>query len=189
MKLTLSIKSGCMVSLTIPTLLKVTSQIWQCSRWFNIPTLTYKTQLASILSICCNIQHPAQQQSQHKLQWSMLQRRTFHHFRLANTATWKCVLHDDIINQMRARAASKQKEHEPLGHCAACDPKRSLRQRNDEKRTSYTTNRKRNGWRIIMRVKPLGHDSKLKTQRQWLGKSRMIQRQVKMRDWRPESLK
>jgi len=41
-------------------------------------------QLASILSISCDIQHLVQQQSQRKLPWSLFWNRTFCHFRKAN---------------------------------------------------------------------------------------------------------
>jgi len=82
------------------------------------------------------MQHLTQQQSQGKLQWSMLRKRTFRHFQRANMANQQSAPHNDIIKQMKARAAWKQRECEPLGHCAACDPKRSLQPSNDEKRTS-----------------------------------------------------
>jgi len=77
LQLMLTFKSCCTVSLTIPYLLTVKRQIRLCSRWLNVPTLTYKTQLASILSISCNIEHLAQQQSQCKLQWSILRKEPF----------------------------------------------------------------------------------------------------------------
>jgi len=80
MKVTLAIMSGCIVSLTIPIVLTVKREMLLCSRWVNVPTLTWKTPLASRLSISRNIQHLAQQQSQCKLQWSILWRRTFRHF-------------------------------------------------------------------------------------------------------------
>jgi len=44
--------------------------------------------------------------------------------------------HDDIIKRMKARVALNQKESERLGHCVACDPTRSLQQKNYGKRTS-----------------------------------------------------
>jgi hypothetical protein len=60
MKLTLTIKSWCTVSLTIPDLLTVKNQVLLGSRYVNVLTLTYTTQLAAILSISCIIQHLAQ---------------------------------------------------------------------------------------------------------------------------------
>jgi len=56
----LNSKSCCKVSLTIPNIVTVKTQILLCSIWSNIPTLT---QLTSMWSICYNIQYIAQQQS------------------------------------------------------------------------------------------------------------------------------
>jgi len=120
-------------SLTIPDSLSVWREVLLCSRWVNVLTLTYKTQLASILSISGNMQHLAQQQSEYLLQWSMLQEKTFRHFRRADTANRQRGLPNDVIEQMKARAAWRQQESEPLGHCVACDPKRTLWQRNNKK--------------------------------------------------------
>jgi len=53
--------------------------------------LDIKMQLASILSISCNIQHLTQQYSQCKLQRSMIHTRTFHHCWQANMANQKPV--------------------------------------------------------------------------------------------------
>jgi len=80
--------------------------------------------------------------------------------------------HNDVIKQIKARAAWKQKESEPLGHCVACVPKRSLWPRNYEKDTSQAMKRKKNGLRVMLREKPLGQESKLKTQRQLFSRSR-----------------
>jgi len=136
MELTLTIKPCCMGSLTIPNLLKVKRQILLGSRWLNIPTLTWKTHLASILSILCNMQHLARQQSQRKRQWSMLEERIFRHFKLANMANRQSCPPNDVIKRMKASEAWKQNESEPLGLCAACDSKRCLWPKNDEWRTS-----------------------------------------------------
>jgi len=119
MKLMLTIKSGCMVSLTIPVLLTVISKIVLCSRWVNVATLTSKMQLASILSITCNIHHLAQQQSQYKQQWSMLRKRTFCHGQWANIGNWQRGPPNNVIKHMKEWAASKQKESEPLWYCTA----------------------------------------------------------------------
>jgi len=165
MELTLTIKSSCMVSVTIPDLLAVKREILLCSRCVNIPTLTYKTQLASILSITCNIQHLAQQQSQRKRQWSMLRKRTFRHSGRANMPNQQSSPLNDVIKWMKARAAWKQREFEPLGHCVACDPKISLWLRNDMKRTSESMKTKRNGLSIMLRQRPLWQGSELNMQR------------------------
>jgi len=49
--------------------------------------------------------------------------------------------------------------------------------------------RKTNGLRIMLREKPLGQASELKTQRQRFNKSRKIWSMLKLRDWRTESPK
>jgi hypothetical protein len=35
----------------------------------------------------------------------------------------QCVQSNDVIERMKARVAWRQRESEPWGHCAACDPK------------------------------------------------------------------
>jgi len=179
MKMTLIIMSCCTVSITIPDLWTVKREILLCSRWVNIPTLTYKMQLASILYITCSIHHLAQQQSQRKLQWSRLRKWPFRRVRWADTAPRHSVQPNVGIKRMKARAAWRQTESEPLGHCAAGDPKRSLRQGNDEKCTSEAMKRKRNGLRIMLREKLLWQESKLKTQMQRSSKCRTIWRMLK----------
>jgi len=121
-KLTLTMKSCCKVCLTIPILVTVKTPILLCSSWSNRLSLTSKTQLVSLSSMCCNIKHLAQHKSQHKLQWAMLRYRTFGHSLRAMMANRQCVRHDDVIMQMQERVACKQKESEPLEHCAACNP-------------------------------------------------------------------
>jgi len=189
MKMTLTIMSYRTVSVSIPDSLTVRREILLCSRWVNVPTLTQKTLLASILSITCNIQHVAQQQSPRKLQWWMLWRRTFRHSRQAGTVNRQSDQPNHVIMQMKARAGWMQRESEPLGHCAAWDPERSLRRKSDEKRTSQPMKRKRNGLRIMLREKPLGQESEFKMQRQRFNKSRTIWRRLILRDWHPENLK
>jgi len=183
MKLTLTIKSCCRVSLTIPNLLTVNRLILLCSRWVNVPTLTWKTQLASIVSISCNIQHFAQQQSQCKLQWSMLRNRSFRHIQQANMANRHSGQPNDMIKRMKARTVRKEKECKHLGYCAPCNPKGSLRSRNNEKRTSQAMKRKRNGSRIMLREKPPGQDTKFEMQRQWFSKSMKIWKKLTSQDW------
>jgi hypothetical protein len=145
-----------MVILTICILLTVPSEILLCSRWGNVPTLTYEGQLPSILSISCNIQHLVQQQSQWKLNWSGLRKRTFHHFRRANMANQQSGLPNDVNKRMNTGVSWKQNESDRLGNCAACDSKRILRPRNNEKRTSPPMKRKRNWLRIMLRERQLG---------------------------------
>jgi len=144
-------------------------------------------QLASILSISCNIQHLAQRPSQHKLQWSNLRKRTFHHLQLASSANQAIDPHDNIIKQMKARAAWKLNKSEPKVHCVACNPKTSLRQSEDKKRTFWITKRKRNASRITWREKPLWQESELRMQRKQLSSSRKILEVLKAGDWHPGS--
>ena len=90
--------------------------------------------------------------------------------------------HNDVIKRMKARAAWMQRECEPLGQCTACDPKRSLRPRNDAKRTSKAMKTKKTGLRIMLRERPLGQESKLNMQRQQFSRSRKIPGKLKMWD-------
>jgi len=75
MKQRLNIMSWCMVSIAIPNVLTVKMQILLCSSRLSVPTSTYKTQLASMWSISCNIQHLIHQRSKHKIHWSMFQQK------------------------------------------------------------------------------------------------------------------
>ena len=52
-------------------------EILHCSSRWSVPTSKQKMQLASMWSISCNIQHLTHQQSQLKIQWSMLQKEPF----------------------------------------------------------------------------------------------------------------
>jgi hypothetical protein len=126
-----------------------------------MPTLTEKMQLASILSITCNIQHLAQQQSQCKLQYSMLQIRLFRKFRWENVANHQISPHKKFIKQMMPSAAWKQRESDPLGHCALYNPKRSLQPSNNEKCTAEAMKRQRNGLKMMLREKLLSQESEL----------------------------
>jgi len=126
MKLMVTIKSCCTVSITISNLVIVKSQILLCSTWSNVPTVTQMTQLASMSSICCNIQHLAQPQSQYNQQLSILPVRTVRPSLQAYTSNWQRVPYNDVTIQMNARAAWTQKVCAPLGHCAAYNPNTSL---------------------------------------------------------------
>jgi len=117
----------------------------------------------------------------------MLQKRTFHHLQLANTANWPTHPHYDIIKWMQARSASKPNKSEPYVHWVTWNPKRSLRQREDKKRTFWLTKRRRNGSRITWREKPLWQETELRTQRQQISRSRKIWEVLKAWDWHPGS--
>jgi len=118
---TLNIRWWYLVSIAIRNVVTVKPQILFCSSRLRVPTSTYKTQLASMWSISCNIQHLAHQQSQHKIQWMKFWERTFRHSQQANTANWPSVPHDDVINQIWAKAAWKQNGSEHLELCIAGD--------------------------------------------------------------------
>jgi hypothetical protein len=49
----------------------------------------------------------------------MLQKRTFCHFRGADTANQQSDISKVVIKGMKARAACRQKESKHVGHCAA----------------------------------------------------------------------
>jgi len=140
-------------------------------------------------SISCNIQHLAQQQCQHKIQWSMLRRRTLRHFRQANMATWQSNPHDDVIKLMKASVASRRKQSEHWEHCAAYDQKRSFRRRNEGKPTVYAMKQKRNGSRIMWIERLQWQESEFKMRRMRLCKSRNIWGMSKRHDRQPQSLK
>jgi len=174
MKLRLKIMSFWRIWFTIPIVVTVKTQTLLCSSWWNVSTLTLMTQLAPISSISCNIQHLAQQHSQHNLQWLMLHQRTFCYFRRANMANAQSIPHNDIIQQMKPTVASKQTESEPLGHCATCESKCSLWWRNEQKRIVYARKRKRNELRIMLGNRPLWPESVWKNERERLSRSRKI---------------
>jgi len=145
--------------------------------------------LASMWSISCNIQHLAQQQGQHKIQLSMLQKRTFCHIQRANTANQPSNPHDDAIKQMTANTALRQKGFEHWEHWAGYNPKGSVPWRKVGKGTFYAKKRENNGWRIMWMERPLWQESKIKTQRHRLSKSRKIWEMLKRHDRQPESMK
>jgi len=135
MKQTLNIVQCCKASIAIPNVVMVKTQVLLCSSGLTIPTWTYKTQLSSMRSISCNIQHLTNQQRKHNIQWSKLRKSTFDLYWQANTANLQSAPHDNVIIWMKAGAAWQQKGSGPMEHCTACDVKRSLRRRNNEKHT------------------------------------------------------
>jgi hypothetical protein len=60
------IEAYCTIRIVNPTFVRAKKLILHCSWWPNVPTLTYKMLLASILFISCNIQHLGQNLSQYK---------------------------------------------------------------------------------------------------------------------------
>jgi len=189
MKHMLTIKSWRTVSITILNEITVERQIVLCSSWSNVRTLTLMTELASMWSISCNIQHLTQQQGQHKTQWSMLRKGTFRHLCWANTANQKISPHVDIIKWMKATAARRQKGSDHWEHCPASDPKWSFPRWKDRKRTFQAMKRKRGGSRSMWREKPLWQESEFEMQRQWLCKSGKICVLLKTQERQPESPK
>jgi len=65
---TLTIKSWGMVIITIPNDVTVKQHILLCSKWLNLPTLTSKTQRASLWATSCNMEYLTQHHGQHKIQ-------------------------------------------------------------------------------------------------------------------------
>jgi len=88
--------------------------------------------------------------------------------------TRHCVPHTDVTKPIRAKAAWKQNETEPLKQGGARDPKRSLRRHNNGNCTFYEKKRRRNGSRITWKERQLWQESELKMQRQQLNRSSMI---------------
>ena len=117
----------CPVSVAIPNSVMVKMEMLHCSSRWSVPTSTYMTQLASMLSISCHIEHLVNQQSQHTTQWSKLWGRTLRHYRQATKADWQCAPHDDFIKRLKARAARKQTGSELSQRGADRDPTSSLR--------------------------------------------------------------
>jgi len=175
--------------MTIHNEVTVNTLIFLCSNWWNLPTMKYKTQLASMWSISCNIQHLAQQQGQHKIQWSMLWKRTFCHFWRANMANWRRNPHDVIIKWMKARVAWRQKGPKRWEHCADYDLKRSFQRRNVRKCTFQAPKKKRNGSMIMWIERPQWQESEFKTHRQRLCNSTNIWGMLKWHDQQPQSQK
>jgi len=185
----LNILECCMVSIAIlsAVMLKIEILLW--SSRSSVPTSTYMTQVASMGSISCNIEILAQQQSHHKIQWSMLWKRTFHHYQQAIMGNQPSAPHDDVIKRMQTWAAWRLKGSEHLEHCAACDLKSSLRQGNDVKHTFWAMKSRWSGLRNKWMERPIWQESELKTQWQQLSRSRKIWEMLKRRDWQPQSLK
>jgi len=112
-------------------------------------------QLASESSIPCIIQYLAQQQSQHKILWSMLWNWTFPHFCQANMSNWPNTPHDNNIGRIKVRAAWRQTKSDRLRHCPAYDAKRNLRRGTVNECTCWGNQIQSNWSTIIWREKPL----------------------------------
>jgi len=136
LELTLPIKSGCMVWLTIASWLTVEREVMHGSKWIHISTLSYKIRLGSISSICWNIQHVTQHQRQRKWHSAMFRKCTFCLFCRANTANHRSGPPNYIIKRIKANVAWKQTESQPTWHWAVSDEKTSLWLGHNEKRTS-----------------------------------------------------
>jgi len=100
-----NIRSWSTVSIAIPNVVTVKTQILLCSSWLRVPTLTSKMQLASLWSISCNTKHLVHQQSQHKIQCLIFRKYIARHYQQANTANQQWFPHDDVIKQIRVKAA------------------------------------------------------------------------------------
>jgi len=135
MKQMLIITLCCKVSMTIPNWVTVKMQIMLCWSWSNIPTVPYMIQLASMVSISCNIQHLAQQQCQHKIYWLIIRKKPVWHHWWAHMAYRQRDPHDDIIKLINGRASLQQKWSEPSEHFTGSDLNCNLPRWNDEKHT------------------------------------------------------
>jgi hypothetical protein len=82
----------------------------------------------ALLHIVHNLQHPTSRPTTKSMQTTMINslKQSICHFRRINMANQQTGPPNNIIKRMKATAAWKQKESEPLGYCAACDPNRSF---------------------------------------------------------------
>lgn len=135
MKYTGTIKSRGTISNMIQHEMKVKMNILLHLSWSNVPTLTGYTQLASVLSISCKIQHLTQQHGQQKIQLSKLQKQTSCEFWRVNIANKYSSFHFDVTKQAKVRATFRQTRFEYWEHCAGYNRKRTVWQRNDGKCT------------------------------------------------------
>jgi len=167
----LTIKIWCTFSMTIPNEVTVQMRILLCSWLPNLPTLTYNTQLASMWSISCNIQHLTHQQGLHKIQLLMLWKRMFHQFQWALSANYPSNSHQDIIKRMKATVSWRQKGSERSEHCSFYHPKLSCWWGNCKKSPFSSTQRMKNRSRMMWIERQLGPERKFKMLRQQLLKT------------------
>jgi len=146
---------------------------------------------ASCLHIVHNLQHPTPRPTTNSTQTTMINAPKKYFLRhLAGRygkSTKRSTQWRHHANE--GKSGSEAKRVRALGALRSWDQNRSLRWRNDKKRTSSAIKTKRNGLRIMLREKPLGQESELKTQRQRFDKSRMIWHMLKSRDGLAESPK
>jgi len=159
-----------------------------CFSQSSVPTLTWRTQLPSMWSVSCNIQHLAHEQSQHNMQWLMLWKSTFRDYARANTTNRHSAPSDNVIQQILVKVPWKQNASEPLEHCAACNAKRCLWQEINKIGTFYATKRRTNVLRTMWIESALSYERELKTQRLQSGSSSKIWQMLKRRDWQSLSL-
>jgi len=138
-------------------------------------------------SISCNIEHLSEQ-GEYKIQWSMLGKRTFRHFRQASMANQWSNPHHNIIKRIMAREVWKQAGSEHWEYWAAYDLKNSIQRRKVGKPTLPAKHWKRNRSRIIWIDRLLWQECEFKKQSQWLCKSRNIWEMFKRHDRQPQSL-
>jgi len=143
--------------------------------------------IASISSIFYNIQYLAQQQSQHKMQWSTFRKISFRYFPRTYPANWPPAQHGYIIKLMKAREAWQEIQSELLEHYTACEPKLCLQWGKDKKQTCWAKKTKSTGSIIMWRDKQLWQGSGSMMPREWLSSRRKIAEMPKMHNWHPES--
>jgi hypothetical protein len=116
----------------------IVSQPWD----FALLTISKRSNLdindAAYLHIVHILQHPTSHLTTRSMQITMINdlKKNFSPLPACQYGNQKCSPLNNLIKPMEAIVAWKQTLSEPLGHCAACDRKCRLRQRNDQKRTS-----------------------------------------------------
>jgi hypothetical protein len=189
MRHSLPIISHCTVTITIPTLVLVKTLFLVCSSWWNIPTLTYKMQLACKGSISCNFQHLTSQSIQCWVQSLILHKRALYLSKQAYISNWQAV-HPmmKFCNGRQPRLGRRNN----LG--SRCNTKQVIKNdsctsRKEEKSTVYVWKRQSNRLWIQCRPKPLWERSQLTILRQGLVNSRKILELLTKWDSQPESQK
>ena len=95
-----------------------------------LPGLVANT--TSMWSTSSSINPLAQLQIRHKIQWSMLRKRTFRHFWWAHMGNRQTAPQDDVIKQMKPRAAWRQSGSHRWERCADHKLQSSFRWRKDK---------------------------------------------------------
>jgi hypothetical protein len=141
--------------------------------------LDLKEQLPSILSISCNIQHLAQQQSQRKLQWSILQKDVMATSSGQIRQIEKAVNPMTSSNKWRHERFQGRKSPSAQGITPLKNQKEACSGETTRNALLKQFKRKRNGLRMMLREQPLRQERELMTRRQRFSNSRKIWRVLK----------